>query len=293
MSPQNINRRTFLTTTGAGALAQAKSPQVRVGAHPWVYAKPRPNWDMEPILEDIFSDLAYAGLGGIELMWTQLKSASSVERIGELSGKHKLAVIGMSYNGTMWKREEHNAMLDELGALLPRLAKLGGRTMGTSVGTPNRKKTEAEFDAQAEGLRKAIRLCSQHGVVLNLHNHTYEVADGEFDLNGTLKRIPEARLGPDIGWLYHAKVDPVDFIHRRGRQMVFAHIRDEKADGTWAEAVGEGVMDYRAIGKALREARFSGDLVVELAHSTGFKPTRPIRESLKMSRENMRKVMGY
>jgi len=27
-------------------------------------------------------------------------------------------------------------------------------------------------------------------VVLNLHNHTYEVADGEHDLNGTLARLP-------------------------------------------------------------------------------------------------------
>jgi sugar phosphate isomerase/epimerase len=277
----------------AGAVVPAKTLPVRVGAHPWVYAKPRPDWDLEPILENIFSDLAYAGMDGIELMWTQLKSASSVQRIGEQSAKHKIAVIGMSYTGNFWKREEHGAILDELGALLPRLAKLGGRTMGTSVGTPDRKKTEAEFDAQAEALRQAMRLCSQNGVVLNLHNHTYEVADGEFDLNGTLKRVPEVRLGPDIGWLYRAKIDPVDFIRRRGRQMVFAHIRDQKADGTWAEAVGEGVMDYRAIGKALRAARFSGNLVVELAHSTGFQPTRSIRESLKMSRENMRRVMGY
>jgi hypothetical protein len=31
-------------------------------------------------------------------------------------------------------------------------------------------------------------------VVLNLHNHTYEVADGEHDLKGTLARLPEARV---------------------------------------------------------------------------------------------------
>jgi hypothetical protein len=30
-----------------------------------------------------------------------------------------------------------------------------------------------------------------------------------------------------------------------------------------------------------------------LAHEKNFKPTRPIRESLKISREFVRKVLGY
>ena len=34
------------------------------------------------------------------------------------------------------------------------------------------------------------------------------------------------------------------------------------------------------------------DAVIELAHERDFKPTRPIRESLKISREFVRKVLG-
>jgi hypothetical protein len=33
--------------------------------------------------------------------------------------------------------------------------------------------------------------------------------------------------------------------------------------------------------------------VIELAHARAFKPTRPLRESLRMSREYVRKTMGY
>ncbi len=52
-------------------------------------------------------------------------------------------------------------------------------------------------------------------------------------------------------------------------------------------------MDYGIIGEALRQIGFSGDAVVELAHERDFEPTRPIRESLKMSRDYLRTTLGY
>jgi len=69
-------------------------------------------------------------------------------------------------------------------------------------------------------------------------------------------------------------VDPVDFIETYGDRIVFLHLRDQSADGKWCEAMGEGDMDYVAIGRALRAAGFSGDAVIELAHERNFK-TRP------------------
>jgi sugar phosphate isomerase/epimerase len=57
--------------------------------------------------------------------------------------------------------------------------------------------------------------------------------------------------------------------------------------------MGEGDMDYAIIGKTLRQIRFSGDAVIELAHPRGFRLTRPLRESLKMSRAFVRKTLGY
>lgn len=288
----NLSRREFLAAVPAFALAAPRKPVV--AGHPWVYAATLPEYDVTPALPQVFADMKWAGLDAIELMHTALRPADAVERIAELSGKHKLPVLGMSFSSEMWNRGTHPAILDDANLLIPRLAKLGGRTLGTSVGTPQgRRKTPAEFDAQAEILRRIITVCKANRVVLNLHNHTYEVADGEFDLNGTLQRVPEAKLGPDLAWLYRAKVDPIDFIRRRGRQMVFAHLRDDKADGAWPEAMGEGIMDYAAIARALRKAGFAGDVAIELAHPRGYKPTRPLRESLKISRDYVRRTMGW
>lgn len=305
----DISRRQFLCSTAAvlgafgstGALGAAaveiKPVKVKVGAHPWVYAATQPKNDITPVLPQIFSDMQYAGLDGIELMHTALLPDDAVARIGELSQKHQLPVIGSSFGGAMWDRSQHGAVLQDAETVIPRLAQLGGRTLGTSVGAIrwNQKirKTPEQLDAQAELLRKLMTLCEKNGVVLNLHNHTYEVENQLHDLKGTLTRIPDAKLGPDLNWLARGGVDPLQFLRQYGRQIVFLHLRDQHQDGRWSEALGEGAMDYAAIAKALREINFQGDAIIELAHESDFKPTRPLRESLKMSREFVRRVLGY
>lgn len=305
-----LNRRCFLGSGAAAVLtlaaggilgsscrstqSDAKSKKkILVGAHPWVYAATQPNYDIYPVLEQIFADMSYAGLDGIELMHTALRYPDAVERIAALSNEHNLPVIGTSFGGSMWDSKQHDAVFEDARIVVTRLARLGGRTLGTSVGKAPQTKTAEQLDAQAELLRRIMSLCRDNGVELNLHNHTYEVEDDMHDLKGTLARIPEIKLGPDLNWLVRGGVDPVDFIEAYGENIVFLHIRDQNADGTWSEAVGEGDMDYVAIGKALHVISFSGDAVIELAHEGNFKPTRPLRDSLKMSRAHVKKTMGF
>lgn len=314
-----LNRRQFLYSSAVAAVgawtipAAMLSPQpvraveaengpsagkkVVVGGHPWVYAAPLPDFDITPVLPAIFEDMSYAGLDGIELMHTALRPADAVERIAELSRQNRLPIIGMSFGGAMWDRAQHQAVFEDAELLIPRLAKLGGRTLGTSVGPikwgQKIRKTPAQLDAQAEVLRKILALCQRHGVVLNLHNHTYEVENELHDLNGTLARIPGVKLGPDLNWLVRAGVDPAWFIRQFGRQIVFMHLRDQKKDGRWSEGLGEGSTDFAAIGRALHEIGFQGDAVIELAHENGFQPTRPLRETWKRSRSFVKQVLGY
>jgi len=51
-------------------------------------------------------------------------------------------------------------------------------------------------------------------------------------------------------------------------------------------------MDFVEIGKVLKEINFDGDVVIELAFENDFKPTRPLKETLKMSREYLRSTTG-
>ena len=300
-----ITRRHFLNAAaaaiGAAAIARparaftapAGNTKIVVGAHPWVYAARQPKYDITPILDEIFADMRWADIEAIELMHTALLPDDAVARIGRLSEKHGLPVLGTSFGGAMWDRAQHDQILREAELVITRLAKLGGRTLGTSVGHARGVKTPEQLDAQADLLGKIIAICEANDVVLNLHNHTYEVENGLHDLKGTLERIPGIKLGPDLNWLVRGGVDPVRFIRAYADRIVFLHLRDQKADGKWSEAMGEGDMDHKAVGRALADTGFKGDAVIELAHERDFERTRPLRESLKMSRQFVKQTLGY
>jgi len=301
-----MDRRKFIRNTSLSFLAlslsrsasaipgiKAGMAKIPVGAHVWVYASTMPGYDVSPILSQIFSDMAYAGFDGVETMEHPLRSAVYTEQIKELIGQYKIQLTGSSYGAEMWNKDKMNEIYEDVDNIFTNMASVGGKTFGVSVGEPSgRKKTEAEFDNQAELLKKIIALGQNKGIVLNLHNHTAEVANNMYDLRGTLKRIPDIKLGPDLNWLLRAGVNPVDFLREFKKQIVFLHLRDQLSNGKWPESMGEGNVNFKEIGDVLKEISFQGTAVIELAHEGGFVKTRPLKESLKMSREYMRKTMG-
>lgn len=304
------SRRGFLEKTGlisAGALLAPSLlmsascgnivKDIPINAHLWVYAsKFPPNWDCTPVLSTVFSDLSYAGIDGLELMEGQLRHDDSVERINELIKKYGVPVSGSSYGVgfQMWDTAQHQKIMEDINTVVPRLAKVGGKTFGISVGSKkDGPKTEAELDAQAELLRKIQKICADNGVEPNLHNHTYEVDNDMHDLKGSLQRIPDFKLGPDLNWLIRAGVDPVDFINTYGKQIVYLHIRDQYKDGTWSEYVGQGDTDFESIAKALKAQDFSGQAAVELAFPNDFQPENELKEDWKKSREFVERTFEW
>jgi sugar phosphate isomerase/epimerase len=302
-----MNRRIFIRNTSLSALALSLSQagisgiisddnnrkKIPVGAHVWIYAATLPGFDVSPVLGQIFSDVAYAGFDGVETMEHPLRSAVYTKQIKELIEQYKIRLIGSSYSGDMWDKEKQNKIYEDVDLIFTNLASVGGKTFGVSVGEPaGREKTDKEFDNQAFLLKKLISLGEKKGIVLNLHNHTAEVSNNMFDLRGTLKRIPDVKLGPDLNWLLRAGINPVDFLRKFRKQIVFMHLRDQLSNGKWPESMGEGSVNFKEIADVLKEINFEGTAIIELAHENGFTPTRPIKESLKMSRDFMRKTMG-
>jgi sugar phosphate isomerase/epimerase len=302
-----MDRRRFLRNTSLSMLALSLSDMVNsgpvrestgtkkimVGAHVWVYASTLPGYDVSPVLSQIFSDVSYAGFDGVETMEHPLRSTLYTSQIKELIEQYKIKLIGSSYSGEMWDKDKHNQIYEDVENIFTNMALVGGRTFGVSVGEPaGRKKTEKEFDNQALLLKRIISLGEKKGIVLNLHNHTAEVTDNMFDLRGTLKRIPDIKLGPDLNWLLRAGINPVDFLKEFRKQIVFLHLRDQLSNGKWPESLGEGNVNFKELAGVLQEISFGGDAIIELAHENGFIPTRPLRESLKMSRDYMRTTMN-
>ncbi|WP_156176471.1 sugar phosphate isomerase/epimerase family protein [Hymenobacter terrenus] len=277
------------------AKAESLSKSIPVYAHLWVYASAfPPTWDSTPVLDTVFSDLSYAGIEGVELMEINLKGENSVNRLKELISKYNLPVSGTSYNAIapMWVKSNHEAVINEFSLVADRLKSVNGKTVGISVGDARRKKTEDELDVQAEVLQKMLKVCEERGLVPNIHNHTYEIEHDLHDLKGMLTRVPELKLGPDLNWLIRGGVNPVDFINTYGKRIVYLHIRDQYADGTWTENVGQGATDFNAIAKALKQQSFRGQAAIELAFPNNFKPINPLKKDWKISREFVRRTFG-
>ncbi len=300
------SRRRFLKTsgciTGAGLLnslsvsklfsAENLINKIPVYAHLWVYAsRYPPDWDCTPILDDVFSDLKYAGLEGVEVMEILLRHDDAVTRFNDLIHKYNLPVTGSSYYADMWDKNQQQKILEDIELVTERLHAVGGRMIGLTVGDAKHIKTEDELDSQAELLKKILVVCDKNKIQPNLHNHTFEVANNLHDLKGTLKRIPDIKLGPDLNWLVRANVDPVWFIETYANKIVYMHIRDQKANGKWTETVGEGVTDFPAIAKALKKINYKGKAAIELAFDEP--PKNAVRDDWKISREYVRKVFGW
>jgi sugar phosphate isomerase/epimerase len=299
-------RRTFLKNSAAIASGAFLAPfvetdvfgdgkinkKVKLSGHLWQYAsKYRPTHDCTPILDQVFSDFKYAGLEGVELMDVNLKYKDSVANLSGLIEKYNLPVTGTSFEAAMWDRQQHEQIEQDVELVALRLNQVGGENFGISVGYKPVKKTEQELDAQAEILKKILKICGKNKIVPNLHNHTYEVADNMHDLKGTLARVPGIKLGPDLAHLYRAGVDPVEFINKYGPKIEYLHLRDHKADKSWTEAIGEGVIDFPGIAQALKDARFKGSAAIELSFEGT--PVRTLKDNLKLSRNYIREVFGW
>lgn len=294
------SRRNFIKTTACtwGILFTGLNKniffknKIPVYAHLWVYAsRYPPNWDCTPILENIFSDLKYAGLQGVEVMEVLLRHDDAVTRFNDLMHKYNLPVAGTSYYADMWDKDQQQKILDDVELVTERLHKIGGTMIGLTVGDAKHIKTENELDAQAELLKKIIIVCNKNKIEPNLHNHTFEVTNNLHDLKGTLKRIPGIKLGPDLNWLMRAGIDPVWFLKTYADKIVYMHIRDQYANGKWTESVGEGVTDFTAIAKVLNDINYIGKAAIELAFDNP--PVRAIREDWKISRAYVKKVFTW
>ncbi|HEV7347342.1 sugar phosphate isomerase/epimerase [Telluribacter sp.] len=287
-----LSGMSFSRTYAKGDLGLLVKSPVRLSAHIWVYAsKYPPDWNCTPILEQVFSEIKAAGFSGIELMNILLEPDDAVTRISALIRRHGLPVTGCSYGAAMWKADQQEEIVANATKILDRLQQLGGTNFGVSVGDARRKKTSEELDAQAAVLKKLIPIAKSRGIILNLHNHTYEVEHGMHDLKGTLDRVPHLKLGPDLNWLIRGGVDPIAFIQTYGDRIVYMHLRDQKATGKWAEALGEGTTDFGAIAKVLKKMNCRGEAAVELAFDEPNQRTPA--ENWQISRRYVKEVFGW
>jgi len=116
---------------------------------------------------------------------------------------------------------------------------------------------------------QTVKACLQrakaHGLRFTIEHHTHTMIH---DTTAFLRlwdaiRDPALGLNLDVGWTALQREYPPVAIHKAGKHLMNLHMRD--IDGLMRQFVhvGQGVMDFQAIAKALKEVRFQGCLSLE------------------------------
>ena len=155
------------------------------------------------------------------------------------------------------------------------------------------RKTDEELNTQARYVDQLGAELHQLGMKLALHHHTPELVDNAREWRHLLKHTDPKRVFccVDVHWAYRGGQDVVTFIRETGDRLLILHLRNSK-HGVWMEDFGPGDVDYQKVAGYLREIKFNGYLVVELAYEKNTQVTRSLDEDLRLSRLYTEKVFG-
>ncbi|MEZ5362424.1 MAG: TIM barrel protein [Bryobacterales bacterium] len=114
---------------------------------------------------------------------------------------------------------------------------------------------------EAESLGKQTRAM---GVRLSIHNHTHEVANDGAEIRRFLELTTNENVGLlfDVGHVLHEEMDVARFVRENGKRITGLHVRDVK--GGEEVLIGTGVVDFKGIGKAIRDTGWAGWVIVEV-----------------------------
>jgi sugar phosphate isomerase/epimerase len=262
----------------------------RIGAHPYIFVQY--GYDFEKQFDEIFDTIADAGFQAIELHQPMLYVDGWKERIDNALKRTNLGLVGSSNGQPMWDIQQYEKIISAMDDYSRRLAVFGNVTCGTSCGGKRYASRTAAENTQAIKVWTELgKMFRSKGVTLNYHTHGEPIEDIRLVIDNV--PVEFLALGPDLDWLRVGGVDPVAFIKEHIDRIVMLHIRDYHIGGERTEALGEGDADYANLARVLDELGFKGEFVVELAIPGGKKPTRPLPEILKISRDHLRKTIGW
>jgi sugar phosphate isomerase/epimerase len=265
-------------------------PEYRLGAHTFIFQQY--GLDHVKQTEKILRMVASAGFSAVELCNTTFDGDSFKSRIDGSLRRAGLALVGGSHGRPLWSASEYEKTFELMDEYSDKLSEMGeGLKCGMScTGKHRAQRTEAENEHLLDSWTELSEIFQAKDLVLAYHTHGEPLEDIQY----VLENVPDDLLlvCPDLDWLRVGGIDPNEFLKENAERIPMIHVRDYHIGGDRTAALGEGDVDYGALGKLLEEIQFKGDLVVELALPSGTPPSRPLEELLKVSRDHLRETMG-
>lgn len=251
----------------------------------------------------ILDDVREAGLDGIELTFAPGNWLSALEAFGSAeafanevhtrglavaSGFLSNVVDGGKHQLQFTNRDDHDRYVEVVGGYAEFLSVCGCDLIVATL--PLRRDRTAEpplfvdletAKVAADGLHRAAYAASKHGVTLALHPEAFTMfrSSRDVDLFMTLLDPTYVNLCPDTAQFTVAGSDPIAIAERHKDRVVLTHWKDATGPAPddvhiddsifarqvqWFAGVGQGVVDWPAWMRLLRDIGYRGWAVFEL-----------------------------
>jgi len=259
----------------------------------WTQVLAREGKSLNDHLDSVLAEVKVAGYPAFEGFLDFFATPESTARTRALLEKHGLKLPSVYTGGNLYDPAEALATVEQIVARAQHAAMAGvvGITMNPDV--IREGKSEEQLKTQAEWLNKlGNRLRALH-VELWIHNHDPEMKDNGREVRSNLDRTDPMLVGfcADTHWIWRGGGDPYEYLEKYGKRLGNLHLRNSR-NKVWSEELGDGDLDHRRIARILKEQKFAGPLIVELAIEPGTPQTRPLVESQRISRNYLREVFG-
>lgn len=263
---------------------------VKIGINPISWSNDDlPSLGGETSLETALTEGRKIGYQGFELGNKFPRETAALRKV---LGDHNLELVSGWYSG----RLARGTVEDEIAAVGPHLTLLAeggakvmvyGEVADSIQGSPlplykrPRFFTSAQWDAYADRLTRFARHTLAHGVRLAYHHHMGAYVEAPADVDELMRRVgPEVGLLYDTGHMTFAGGDAVAMLAKHVQRVCHVHCKDVRPDviklarnNNWSflESVingaftvpGDGVVDFPAVIRLLRDNGYAGWLVVE------------------------------
>lgn len=145
-----------------------------------------------------------------------------------------------------------------------------------------------------EALKVADELSERYGIKLGIHNHGGRHWLGSVTALRWVFGKTSSRVGLslDTAWAIDSREDPVEMVREFGDRLHLVHIKDFVfgRDRTPEDVVvGTGTLDLRALDRAMTEAGFDGEAILEYEGDVD-NPVPALRECVKAVGREMQLV---
>lgn len=292
------SRRGLLAALAAAPTLTAQNryqPVFAGQAYVWSQHFARQNQKMEDHFDQILGSFRKAGYSTLELVGSAFFAPQFAERTAGLLRKHKLKVPVVYNGGEMHAEAGAEKTIAATLDLARRVRKATGLLESVSF-NPNplpkgAPKSDEQLATQAAALNRLAAELRRENAGLMIHQHAPEMADNAREWRHILANTDPAavKICLDTHWILRGGQDVMTLLREATPRLASLHLRNSR-NGVWLEEFADGDIDYSQVAAHLRDARYRGYLVVELAYDKETEITAPLESSLRRSLSYARRI---